>query len=160
MPFVVRPAAASDAEAIAEVHVRAWQQTYRHLVAPEKLDALDPAERVERWRSILSSSEENAWVAELHGTIVGWATTSPRDPARHPRALELNGLYALARVHGTGVGQALLDAAVGDAPAFLWSAADNPRAQSFYRRNGFVADGERDEHPILDTPVAIARFVR
>ena len=160
MQLSVRSATTSDAEAIAQVHVRAWQQTYSHLVPAERLDALDPADRVERWRSILAGADESAWVAEVGGAVVGWATTSTRDPERHPRALELNGLYVLAAAHGTGVGQSLLDAAVADAPAFLWSAADNPRAQAFYRRNGFVADGERDEHPILDTPVQIARFVR
>ena len=77
-----------------------------------------------------------------------------------PRSLELNGLYRVAEVHGAGVGQALLDAAVGDAPALLWTAADDPRALAFYRRNGFVANGERAENPILETPVEIARLVR
>lgn len=160
MPIVVRVATIDDAYAIAAVHVRAWQETYRHLVPAEKLDALDPELRSQRWRQILSADDEQAWVAELDGEVVGWATTSDRDPGRHPRDRELNGMYAYASVHGSGVGQALLDAALGDAPAFLWVAADNPRAQAFYRRNGFEADGVRDEHPLLDVPVAIARFVR
>lgn len=157
---VVRRATVADADAIAAVHVRAWQETYRHLVPGEKLDALDPAARAQRWCDILASDDEDAWVAELDGEVVAWATTSTRDTAKHPRDRELNGMYALARVHGTGVGQALMDAALGDTPAFLWVAAENRRAHAFYHRNGFVADGEHDEHPLLDTPVQIVRLVR
>ena len=53
-------------------------------------------------------------------------------------------IYQYSRAHGSGTGQALLDAAIGDAPAYLWVAEDNPRAQAFYRRNGFVPDGARE----------------
>jgi hypothetical protein len=49
----------------------------------------------------------------------------------------------MASLHGSGSGQGLLDAVIGTEPAFLWTAELNPRAQSFYRRNGFVADGAR-----------------
>ena len=158
--LVVRVADGEDADAIAAVHVRAWQETYRHLVPGDKLDALVVADRAERWRQILAGTDESAWVAELDGEVVGWATTSARNTATQPRPLELNGMYAYARVHGTGVGQALMDAALADSPAFLWVAADNPRAHAFYRRNGFGADGVRDEHPLLGVPVPIVRLVR
>ena len=158
--IVARRATIADADAIAVVHVRAWRETYQHLIAVDKLDALDPAVRAARWRDILSSTDQDAWVAELDGVVVAWATTSTRDPRTHPRDRELNGMYALAVVHGTGVGQALLDVALGDLPAFLWVAADNPRAHAFYRRNGFVADGTVDHQELLDTPIEIVRLVR
>ena len=62
-------------------------------------------------------------------------------------------------MHGSGTGQALLDAAVGDRPAFLWTAEDNPRAQAFYRRNGFIADGARKIEPEWEN-LAEIRMVR
>ena len=157
---IVRRAVADDAEIIADIHVLAWRQTYRHLVSPELLDAIDPADRVERWRGIITGSDQDAWVAELNGVTVAWATTSARDPAQNPRGLEVNGMYALASAHGSGVGQALLDAATGDAAAFLWVAADNPRAQAFYRRNGFIPDGESSHSEILGTAVHTVRWIR
>ncbi|MBC7590094.1 MAG: GNAT family N-acetyltransferase [Salinibacterium sp.] len=158
--IVVRRATVADAHAIAVVHVRSWQETYAHLIAWQRLGALDVAAREARWREILSASDEDAWVGGLDGDVVAWVTTAYRDPERQPRDRELNGMYSLASAHGSGVGQALLDEALGDAPAFLWVAADNPRAQAFYRRNGFAADGVRDEYPLLDTPIEIVRFVR
>ena len=156
----VRPAVMGDAETIAGIHVTAWQQTYRHLVDPARLDALDPADRVERWREIIRDSAEDVWVAQLDGEAVAWAAASDRDPLTHPRSRELNGIYALARAHGSGVGQALLDASMGIVGAFLWVAANNPRAHSFYGRNGFVADGARDEHRMVGSPIEVIRFVR
>jgi len=160
MSVTVRPAREADAEAIAAVHVTAWQETYRHLVDPARLDALDPADRVERWSEIISTDLEDVWVAELDGAIVAWATASARNPARHPRPREVNGIYAVASAHGSGAGQQLLDAAIGDAPAFLWVAADNPRAHAFYARNGFAPDGSSEQYELLGSPVAIVRWVR
>jgi hypothetical protein len=44
--------------------------------------------------------------------------------------------------HGTGAGSALLEAVVDpEESAALWVADPNPRAQAFYRKHGFVADG-------------------
>ena len=51
-------------------------------------------------------------------------------------------LYVYAADHGTGAGPALLEAVVDPAEsAALWVADPNPRAQAFYRKHGFVADG-------------------
>jgi GNAT superfamily N-acetyltransferase len=51
-------------------------------------------------------------------------------------------LYVHAADHGTGAGQALLEAVVDRVePTGLWVADPNPRAQAFYRKHGFAADG-------------------
>jgi predicted GNAT family N-acyltransferase len=51
-------------------------------------------------------------------------------------------LYVYAADHGTGAGPALLAAVVvPEESAALWVADPNPRAQAFYRKHGFVADG-------------------
>ena len=62
--------------------------------------------------------------------------------------LELYAIYVRQAWQGTGVGQALLDASVGNLACSVWVLENNPRAHAFYARNGFVADGKRwfDEH--------------
>lgn len=51
-------------------------------------------------------------------------------------------LYVLASHHGSGVGAALLQQVLdASRPASLWVADPNPRAQAFYRKNGFERDG-------------------
>ena len=56
------------------------------------------------------------------------------------RQLYVLSVYAAG--HGTGAGRALLEAVIDPAePAALWVADPNPRAQAFYRKHGFAADG-------------------
>ena len=55
---------------------------------------------------------------------------------------QLHVLYVYAAFHGSGVGTALLESVIEPAaPAALWVADPNPRAQAFYRKNGFVPYG-------------------
>jgi GNAT superfamily N-acetyltransferase len=70
------------------------------------------------------------------------------------------GIYVLAGSYGAGAGQQLLDAAVGDAGAYLWIADENPRAFAFYRRNGFAPDGATAVHELAGTPLRVLRMVR
>ena len=155
----VRPATVDDAAAIARVHVLAWQQTYSPLVEPGELDDLSAERRAERWAANLAAGAA-AWVAETDGAVVGFASIGGGDHAEQPRPLELGALYVLADHHGSGAGQALLDAALGDAPAFLFVADRNPRATRFYERNGFAFDGASEEYPLVRTPVISLRMVR
>ena len=154
----VRPALASDARRIAEVHIQAWREAYAHLVPQDALARLSVEQRELRWAELIPAPSPRVWVAVDDGAIVGWATDSRGHGT--PRDLELEGLYILASHYGTGVGQELLDAAIGTAPAFLWVASENPRAQAFYARNGFDADGATDTHSLAGTPVEAMRLVR
>jgi len=99
------------------------------------------------------------WVAESDG-VIGFAGTGGGDHAERPRPLELGAIYVLAEYHGTGAGQAPLDAAIGDEPAFLFVARGNPRAIRFYERNGFVFDGASESYPLVRTPITSLRMVR
>jgi GNAT superfamily N-acetyltransferase len=158
--FLVRKAVTADAAGIARVHIQAWRETYSRLVEPGELDALDADARAERWSGILGEGRSLAWVAVVEDVVVGFAATGTFRQHDRPRPVELEALYLLTEQHGSGAGQALLEAAIGDAPAFLFVAADNPRAARFYERNGFVADGVTENHPLVRTPVLALRMVR
>lgn len=159
-PTSVRTAVGTDAPGIAAVHVQAWREAYAHLLPAAFLASLDPVARTMRWSRIIADPSVTVCVAEHEGVVVGWATAGPGRDAEPVRDRELEGIYVLASEHGTGTGQALLDAAVGDAPAFLWVADDNPRAQAFYRRNGFRRDGVTKAQRLGDEELLAARMVR
>ena len=74
--------------------------------------------------------------------------------------LELYSLYILARAQGRGLGAALLGAAIGESPAYLWVLEGNPRAQAFYHRHGFRPDGRRGLLPPEWESVPEIRMVR
>lgn len=138
---LVRPARLADAEGIAHVHAASWRETYGRFVDdPENSTWFRVEGRITMWRTILGEDPSQTVVAEGTG-IVGFASTAPTPEPDAARPEELTMIYVLENAHGTGTGQALLDAVLGDRPASLWVAADNPRAHAFYRRNGFHPDG-------------------
>ncbi|MCS5487995.1 GNAT family N-acetyltransferase [Curtobacterium flaccumfaciens pv. beticola] len=156
----VRPAEPGDARAIAEVHVRAWQEAYAHLLPAAYLSALDVDARAARWEGLVVEPGLTVVVAERDGAVVGWASAGPGREEPAVRDRELEGIYVLAAHHASGAGQALLDAAVGAEPAFLWVAEGNPRAEAFYRRNGFERDGAAKHVPIGPSGMDAVRMVR
>jgi ribosomal protein S18 acetylase RimI-like enzyme len=159
MTIEVRPAELSDARGIAEVHVQGWREAYSHLVPAESLARLSVEQRERRWAELIVAATPAVWVA-TDGRLIGWATTSTGHAAEAPRDLELEGLYILASHYGSGAGQALVEAAVGDSPAFLWVADDNPRDRAFYARNGFQPDGASKRGSLAGTDILAVRMVR
>lgn len=157
---VVRPASVSDADRIARVHVQAWQEAYAHLLPASFLATLDVDARADRWRTIIADAETDVFLATIDDVVVGWASAGPGRDHEAPRDRELEGIYVLASTYGSGAGQALLDGAIGDAPAYLWMADDNPRAEGFYRRNGFRRDGATKREHLGPHPLEAVRLVR
>jgi ribosomal protein S18 acetylase RimI-like enzyme len=155
--ITVRPAVPEDARAIAVVHATSWRETYARLVGDPDHPAFAVEPRVPGWERHLAAGSTDTVVAVHGDQVIGFAETGAAEGTDAPRAVELTMLYVLATAHGTGTGQALLDAVLGDRPASLWVAADNPRAQAFYRRNGFRADGAVSEFPPVGATVRLVR---
>ena len=81
-------------------------------------------------------------VAEREGELIGIAMSGLPLDAGAVWARQLYVLYVLAADQGTGAGSALLEAIVDPEESLaLWVADPNPRAQAFYLKHGFVADG-------------------
>jgi GNAT superfamily N-acetyltransferase len=160
MTIEVHPAELADARGIAEVHVQCWREAYGHLVPARNLARLSVDQRELRWAEIIPSSDGTVWVASEGRAIVGFGWSGPSNEPVPPRDLELRSLYVFAIQYGTGVGQRLLEAVLGDAPASLWVADDNPRARAFYTRNGFRPDGVTKVGPVAGTDILEVRMVR
>jgi ribosomal protein S18 acetylase RimI-like enzyme len=160
MTIEVRRAAPADAPGIAQVHVQGWQEAYAHLVPADALARLDVKRYELRWRELLETAKPNLWIAVDADRVVGFARTAPSRDSDGPRDLELSEIYVLESHHGSGTAQRLMDAALGDAPASLWVADDNPRARAFYARNGFQPDGVTKTEPLAGTDILEARLVR
>ena len=155
---VVRPAHLADAEGIARVHADSWRETYGRFVDdPDDSPWFRVDRRVAMWNATLREDTHTTVVAEDPEGIVGFASTSPTTEPDAARAEELTMIYVLERAHGTGLGQALLDAVLGGRPASLWVAADNPRAHAFYRRNGFLPDGAESSFGPIPRTVRLVR---
>ncbi|MBF4561778.1 GNAT family N-acetyltransferase [Microbacterium sp. VKM Ac-2870] len=164
MSFVIRNPSAADASALADLHVATWREAYSHLLPDDYFSEEYVSRRHRMWDQVLTETRPDmrVRVAVNEGSIIGFAWAGPGigvDADEPPRDRQLYAIYVLSAHYGSGVGQALLDAALEDGPAMLWVAKENPRATAFYRRNGFIFDGaeQTDPHAPLITD---ARMIR
>jgi len=127
------------------MHTLVHEECYGHLLSPAFFDARRASmpERVERRRPYLDSAQPRIIAVDENNEIVGFADAGPGRDDDLPGELELYSIYTLSRTHGTGLGGALLKAALGNLPAYLWVLEANLRAQAFYAKNGFQPDGTR-----------------
>ncbi|KQR37529.1 GNAT family N-acetyltransferase [Microbacterium sp. Leaf159] len=148
--LVIRDGVIDDADQIAGVHVRSWQAAYRGLIDQEALDGLSISDRAEGWRRIFVNplpTSLGILVAERDGEIVGWASFGSGREEEGAGDGEVYGIYADPAEWSTGVGRALLDAAeqrilsAGHMRAYLWVLDGNERADAFYARRDWEADG-------------------
>lgn len=145
----MRQATLSDAAALADIHVRAWQAGYRGLLPDSLLDSLSAADRLPRWRERLSGSHEIVLIAELDGQVAGWLVIGPqRDGDLEPqRVAEIYAVYVHPDYWRHGCGAALMSRAKEDlrgqgyTEASLWVLRGNQRAIRFYEAQGYQADG-------------------
>lgn len=132
--------------------MQSWRETYTGLV-PERFFGNDARQaRLRLWTTLLAdpAGRDRIRVAEVDGAIVGFAGVGRPEETEPARDLALHMLYVLKAHHGSGAGQALFDAVLGEEPAQLWVAEANPRAIHFYERKGFRADRATLTDPALE----------
>ena len=133
MDYVLRQATPDDAEAIVRMHTLAHEECYPHLLSPAFFAARREAipERVARRRNHPDVEDPRVIAVDANNEVVGFADAGPGRDEDGPVPLELYSIYILARAQGLGLGSALVGAAIGESPAYLWVLEDNLRAQAF-----------------------------
>lgn len=150
MRVIVSKAAPADAAEIAALGRVTFAETFTHYT-PEDLAAfLDAKYRPAIFRALIEDPAEITFKAVLDGKIVGYAQAGPcglPHPDVTPACGELKRLYVKGGHQGSGIGNALLDAALGwlEKPGRkLWIGvfSENVGAQKLYARRGFTRVGE------------------
>lgn len=138
----------SEADDLAALHVRCWQESYAGLLDAEFLRTLDPAYRAAIWRKVIPDPAMFARVAEVDGEEVGFVMSGPVSvDYRQWAGGEVHALYLLRKFQGRGIGRQLLAAAFDnwrgqggvDVVAMVFS--ENQPARCFYEARGGVAAG-------------------
>jgi len=146
-----RDAVESDAAELAAFARENWLATFGHLpYPPDDLAAyLGGAYGEAIQRAEIVGGESRYRLALREGAIVGFCMTGALAlPVQDAGGAELHRLYVHESVKGAGVADALMADAIAWARARNASALylsvweGNGRAQAFYRRHGFVHDGE------------------
>ncbi|MGY5765185.1 N-acetyltransferase family protein [Brachybacterium sp. DNPG3] len=138
-----------DAPAIARIHVGGWREAYAHLLDESWFSEDAVARRTVQWTQWLTpgnpAHDEGVYRIGRDGcgTPIGLAASWPVRDELPVRDLELSLLYVDRAWWGTGLADSLVCSVIGDSPASLWVAEDNPRARRFYEKLGFAPDGTR-----------------
>lgn len=141
---MVRRADASDAAAIARVHVQTWRTAYRGLLPDDFLDSLSEPANEERWKQTLEAGASQVYVAQQDGSVVGFASGGRERAGEQGFGGELYAIYVLETAQHHGHGRQLVRALVdglremGLMDMIVWVLRDNPVARRFYERLGGV----------------------
>jgi len=147
--YAVRSPRVEDADEVGRVHIQVWREAYAGTMPADFLEGLDPLKAAERWRLRFEMDDPDGVVVVAtgrDGEIVGIASAGPTRDEDAPTDWELYSINVLADHYGSGVADQLIAAALAHRPATLWVIRDNPRADAFYRRHGFSAEGASRIH--------------
>lgn len=106
----------------------------------------------EKLKSELSDENAEFYFAMFENKVIGYLKLNfgaSQTELKDEKALEIERIYVLQEFHGKKVGQILYDKAIEVAQQknadYVWLGVweENPRAISFYKKNGFV---EFDKH--------------
>lgn len=166
----IRSAGADDAAMLALIGSAAFLDGFAGVLPGAAIVAHSArANSTDAFAAMLGSGGR-AWLglAEPGDAPVGYALLMPPDiPGAVPGDIELRRIYTLSRFHGTGLGPALMNAAIdaataGAAPGarlLLGVYTGNARARAFYTRHGFtqIATRQFDAGGTICDDVVLAR---
>ena len=141
--FAFRPATPSDADAIATLHTRNWQDNYRGAFSDAFLDDELPRVHTEVWKKQLASPADAQFVecaidaGRIAGFLCGFGGHDPEWGSF------VDNLHVAPELQGRGIGLTLMKRAFAwmattwpDAPVYLFALEGNAPALRFYERIG------------------------
>jgi GNAT superfamily N-acetyltransferase len=148
---VIVPAGPGDAAALAEVHVRAWRETYPGLLPAPYLERMSAPVHARRWRRQLSTARAGEVVLAAEGAagLTAYCAGALVGREASTGESEIFTLYLVKAAQGGGLGRRLFETAArvlqaqGAASLKVWVLNGNDRARGFYDHLGGVPIDER-----------------
>lgn len=143
--ITIRRATAEDAQAIAELRVDVWLETYRGIMPDDYLDDMSVDQSEELWQRVLSAdfaSRAAVLVAVRGGEIVGFAAGFLMAEERHGADAELNAVYLRKDARRAGWGRCLVNQVanacrgLGAHAMLAWVMQENKGACRFFESLG------------------------
>ena len=141
---LIRPARTSDAEAIAQVRVDSWRETYRGMIPQAYLDAMQLEASRAMWEKVLTAGSHavSVFVAERSAEIIGFGSGNMLAQSKHGFDSELSAIYIRREFQRAGIGRRLVaeiafsQRALDASGLIVWVIAGNKAARAFYERLG------------------------
>ncbi len=144
--ITIRPATLEDAEGIAFVHVKGWQESYKNIIEQDYLDALSLKDKIALRQKILRglTHDHLNLIAVCNDQIVGFCDAGPCFDGNKDYPGEIYALYLLDDIKKCGLGSKLFSLARSHllkkslTPFKVWGLEKNAIARRFYEKNGGV----------------------
>lgn len=143
----------SDVEQLQKIGRQTFLETFSESNTEENMKTyLEDGFSVEKLTSELNNKNSQFYFAKLEEKIIGYLKVNfgaSQTELKDSNALEIERIYVSKDFHGKNIGQLLYDKAIEIARKYkadyIWLGVweENPRAISFYKKNGFV---EFDKH--------------
>lgn len=142
-----------DIEKLQKIGRQTFLETFSESNSEENMQKyLDEGFSIEKLTTELTNINSEFYFAVLDAEVIGYLKLNFGDSQtelKYNKALEIERIYVSKEFHGKSVGQLLYDKAIEVAKQknvdYVWLGVweENPRAISFYKKNGFV---EFDKH--------------
>ncbi|MBR0554144.1 GNAT family N-acetyltransferase [Ciceribacter sp. L1K23] len=146
----VRPAEPQDARNISEAHRLAWQHAYAGIIPHRALTRMIERRGETWWRKAVRGPA-TVLVADVAGTIAGYATVGLNRARALPQEGEIYELYMRPEYQGIGLGHTLFTEAkrllkfLECRGVVVWCLEDSDNAVRFFRSNGGIDALEGNE---------------
>ncbi|ALM48486.1 GNAT family acetyltransferase [Flavobacterium psychrophilum] len=151
--ILIRKVVAQDVEKLQHIGRLTFSETFGNVNSEENMSQyLEEGFSTEKLLYELSDENSVFYFAETDGEIIGYLKLNfgaSQTELKDSKALEIERIYVVKEFHGHKVGQLLYDKAIEVSKEkgihYVWLGVweENPRAISFYKKNGFV---EFDKH--------------
>ena len=162
--FFIRKAQSKDFADIANIHFKSWHDAYLSLLPELYINNKNNlSEKIKMWQELINHPDVIIWIAyDANHESVGFIGYFAKN-----NSYEITTLYVLSEYHGRGIGSTLmktsLQAILGfniNANFCLWVLEDNAPAIHFYKKFGFVCNGEKSEEDYKDTQIVDIKMIR
>ena len=152
----IRKSELTDLENLRAIGMQTFIETFGEMNTQENMAKyLSESFNEERLRSELTNPDSVIYFAILENQFIGYVKLNfgeAQTEIKDQKSLEIERIYVLKEYYGKGVGQVLYNTALDIArqkkveAVWLGVWEENPRAISFYKKNGFV---EFDKHVFI-----------
>ena len=142
-----------DLEKLQKIGRKTFEETFSESNSEENMrNYLEEGFSKEKLTAELNNKDSEFYFAILKDEVIGYLKVNfgeSQTELKDNKALEIERIYVSKEYHGKSVGQILYDKAIEIAKQkgseYVWLGVweENPRAISFYKKNGFV---EFDKH--------------